>query len=133
MPSQDAINAQMNQLLLPLGATVGDPIFIRLFKHEAAMGTAQGEGPFIRFKTYAICTFSGVLGPKLQEGDRQAPEGFYSVKASQLFNLGFPNAYDRAHGRTGSYLMIHGGCSSIGCYAMTMPVSLRFMPWPPVP
>lgn len=131
VPSQDAINAQMNQLLLPLGATVGDPIFIRLFKHEAELELwvqPKGEGPFIRFKTYAICTFSGDLGPKLLEGDRQAPEGFYSVKASQLnpfsrhhrsFNLGFPNAYDRAHGRTGSYLMIHGGCSSIGCYAMT--------------
>ncbi len=35
------------------------------------------------------------------------------------FNLGYPNAYDRAHGRTGSYLMVHGDCVSIGCYAMT--------------
>jgi murein L,D-transpeptidase YafK len=35
------------------------------------------------------------------------------------FNLGFPNAYDRSHGRTGSFLMVHGGCTSIGCYAVT--------------
>ena len=78
--------------------------------------------------TMPICLWSGRLGPKLREGDRQAPEGFYAVSHKQLhpgsrhhlaFNLGFPNAYDRAHGRTGSYLMVHGGCSSIGCYAMT--------------
>ena len=35
------------------------------------------------------------------------------------FDTGFPNAYDRAHGRTGAYLMVHGSCSSAGCYAMT--------------
>ena len=35
------------------------------------------------------------------------------------FNLGYPNAYDRAHGRTGDFLMVHGKCVSIGCYAMT--------------
>lgn len=70
----------------------------------------------------------GVLGPKLQEGDSQAPEGFYTVDSSALnpnsrwyrsFNLGYPNAFDRAHGRTGSLIMVHGGCASIGCFAMT--------------
>ena len=79
-------------------------------------------------KTWPICTWSGALGPKLREGDGQSPEGFYFVKPSALnpnssyhlsFNLGFPNAYDRAHGRTGSFLMVHGECVSIGCYAMT--------------
>ena len=38
------------------------------------------------------------------------------------FNLGFPNAFDRAHNRTGSFVMVHGGCGSIGCFAMTDPV-----------
>ncbi|WP_418312578.1 L,D-transpeptidase family protein [Pseudoalteromonas aliena] len=75
-----------------------------------------------------MCTFSGDLGPKLKEGDNQSPEGFYYVNASRLnpwssyhlsFNLGFPNKYDRAHNRTGSALMVHGNCVSIGCYAMT--------------
>ena len=75
-----------------------------------------------------ICTWSGALGPKLREGDGQSPEGFYFIKPSSLnpnssyhlsFNLGFPNAYDRSHGRTGSFLMVHGDCVSIGCYAMT--------------
>jgi murein L,D-transpeptidase YafK len=84
------------------------------------------------FATYPICYFSGQLGPKLRSFDRQSPEGVYLVSAKQLnpasrwhraFNLGFPNAYDRAQGRTGSYLMVHGGCSSVGCYAMTNPVA----------
>ena len=83
---------------------------------------------FKLFKDYEICNFSGDLGPKLKEGDRQSPEGFYSVGAKALnpnnsfhlsFNLGFPNAYDQSHQRTGSYLMVHGDCVSVGCYAMT--------------
>jgi murein L,D-transpeptidase YafK len=90
----------------------------------------QNDKGWRLFRSYPICRFSGQLGPKLQQGDRQAPEGFYQVARGQLnpnsrhhlsFNLGFPNAFDRAHGRTGSYLMVHGGCSSIGCYAMTDP------------
>lgn len=61
-------------------------------------------------------------------GDFKSPEGFYNVTRSQLkpdsrfykaINIGFPNAYDRAHGYEGKYLMIHGDCVSVGCYAMT--------------
>jgi murein L,D-transpeptidase YafK len=75
-----------------------------------------------------ICHWSGVLGPKQKQGDKQAPEGFYVVTAAQMnpnssyylsFNIGYPNAYDLAHGRTGAHLMVHGGCLSAGCYAMT--------------
>jgi murein L,D-transpeptidase YafK len=76
---------------------------------------------------YPICRYSGQLGPKTRQGDGQAPEGFYTVGIGQLnpassyhlsFNLGYPNAYERAHGYTGDYLMVHGNCVSIGCYAM---------------
>lgn len=86
------------------------------------------DGSFQRDKIFEMCTWSGQLGPKLKEGDGQSPEGFYFVRPSAMnphsnyhlsFNLGFPNAYDRAHGRTGSFLMVHGDCVSIGCYAMT--------------
>lgn len=79
-------------------------------------------------QNHPICYFSGRLGPKLKEGDQQSPEGFYKVSARQMnpnstyhlsFNLGFPNKFDRANGRTGNYLMVHGNCVSIGCYAMT--------------
>jgi murein L,D-transpeptidase YafK len=111
------------------GLRLGDPVFIRIFKEtdELELWVRSGER-FALYKTFAICSWSGSLGPKLQEGDGQSPEGFYSVARSQMnpashfhlsFNLGFPNAYDRAHGRTGSFLMVHGNCVSIGCYAMT--------------
>jgi murein L,D-transpeptidase YafK len=107
----------------------GAPVFLRLFKLESQLElwVRGAGGTFALFRTYPICTFSGELGPKLRVGDGQAPEGFYSVKRGQLnpwssyhlsFDLGYPNAYDRAHGRTGSLLMVHGDCVSIGCYAM---------------
>ena len=112
------------------GFSLGDPVHIRIFKQERRLEVwLQREGErFVKFRDYEICRFSGNLGPKLAEGDRQAPEGFYRVSKSQLnpnsrhhlsFNLGFPNAFDRQLGRTGSALMVHGGCSSIGCYAIT--------------
>jgi murein L,D-transpeptidase YafK len=87
-------------------------------------------GAFGLFRSYPICAWSGALGPKLLEGDRQAPEGFYRVTLKQLnpnsrhrlaFNIGYPNAYDLFHGRTGSAIMVHGGCTSVGCFAMTDP------------
>ena len=114
------------------GLKAGAPIFIRIFKKESQLELWMLRGEkFVLFDSYAICTWSGRLGPKLKEGDWQSPEGFYTVARGQLnpnsryrrsFNLGFPNIFDRAHKRTGSFLMVHGGCSSIGCYAMTDPV-----------
>jgi len=106
------------------------PIFVRIFKEESELEIwkLKSDGRFYHFKTYPICNWSGEIGPKLKEGDRQAPEGFYSVSREQMnpdskyhlaMNLGYPNAYDRAHGRTGEFLMIHGKCKSAGCYAMT--------------
>ncbi|HEY9012675.1 MAG TPA: murein L,D-transpeptidase family protein [Devosia sp.] len=112
------------------GFTMGSPVHIRIFKAEKRLEVwMQGrDGRYALFRGYDICKYSGGLGPKLREGDRQAPEGFYRVGKLQLnpnsrhhlsFNLGFPNAYDRQLGRTGSALMVHGGCSSVGCYAIT--------------
>jgi murein L,D-transpeptidase YafK len=106
------------------------PILVRLFKQEAELEVWKQDrsGHFALLKTYPICRWSGDLGPKIREGDRQAPEGFYSITPGQMnpksayylsFNTGFPNAFDRALGRTGSELMVHGDCSSRGCYAMT--------------
>jgi murein L,D-transpeptidase YafK len=124
--------AQLDQRLAAHGVALGVPIYIRIFKLESELELwFQKDGRFVRLASYPICLWSGRLGPKLREGDRQAPEGFYTVSAEQLnpnsrwhrsFNLGFPNAFDQAHGRTGSFLMVHGGCLSIGCYAMTDPV-----------
>ncbi|HEY6859661.1 MAG TPA: L,D-transpeptidase family protein [Pseudolabrys sp.] len=106
------------------------PILARIFKEEAEMEIwkQNRDGQFVLLKTYPICRWSGDLGPKKKEGDRQAPEGFYTITPGQMnpnsnyylaFNTGFPNAYDRAMGYTGSELMVHGDCSSRGCYAMT--------------
>src|SRR6201994_4838889 len=106
------------------------PILVRLFKTEAELEVWKQtrSGKFALLKTYPICRWSGDLGPKVREGDRQAPEGFYSISPAQMnpqsayylsFNTGYPNAYDKALGRTGSELMVHGDCSSRGCYAMT--------------
>jgi len=114
------------------GMRVDAPILLRIFKQEAELEVWKdvGGGQFELFKVYPICAWSGNLGPKQREGDRQAPEGYYVVAPSQMnprsqlhlsFNLGYPNAYDRSYGRTGSLLMVHGECSSRGCYAMTNP------------
>jgi murein L,D-transpeptidase YafK len=108
----------------------GSPILVRLFKSEAELEVWKKDrsGQFALLKTYPICRWSGDLGPKIKEGDRQAPEGFYTITPAQMnpnssyylsFNMGYPNAFDRSLGRTGSNLMIHGDCSSRGCYAMT--------------
>ncbi|MGB8138169.1 MAG: murein L,D-transpeptidase family protein, partial [Pseudolabrys sp.] len=106
------------------------PILARIFKEEAEMEVWKKtrDGEYALLKTYPICKWSGDLGPKKKVGDRQAPEGFYTITPGQMnpnsnyylaFNTGFPNAYDRAWGYTGSDLMVHGDCSSRGCYAMT--------------
>jgi murein L,D-transpeptidase YafK len=114
------------------GVALGAPVFMRIFKREFELELwMRKEGRFERFAVYPICRWSGQLGPKLQEGDSQTPEGFYTVDAKALnpasrfhrsFNLGYPNAFDRAHARTGSYIMVHGACASVGCFAMTDPV-----------
>ncbi|WP_068084068.1 L,D-transpeptidase family protein [Polycladidibacter stylochi] len=106
------------------------PVLVRIFKEESELEVWKQtkDGTYALLETYDICKYSGKLGPKFKEGDRQAPEGFYEVSPGRMnpnssyylsFNLGFPNKYDRAHGRTGSNLMVHGACSSRGCYAMT--------------
>jgi murein L,D-transpeptidase YafK len=110
----------------------GTPVFIRIFKVERVLELwLRKSTGYALFKSYTICTYGGKeLGPKLRQGDGRAPEGFYYVTPKQMnpfsrfhlaFNLGYPNLYDQAHGRTGSALMVHGNCVSIGCFAMTDP------------
>jgi len=111
-------------------------VLIRIFKAEAELEVWVSRGPgsnYTRFATYPICYFSGTLGPKLKEGDRQSPEGFYTVTVPQAhpggprwpksINIGYPNPFDQVHDRTGSDILIHGGCASIGCFAMTNAVA----------
>ena len=123
------VRPALESALQAKGLTFGAPIFIRIFKASSELEVWVEKGDRFRlFKIYPICTYSGGPGPKLRTGDLQSPEGFYFVTAGRMnpasrfhlsFNLGYPNAYDRAQGRTGSALMVHGDCVSIGCYAMT--------------
>lgn len=113
-----------------MGSSPATPMLVRIFKEssELEVWKETAGGTYKLFKSYALCAWSGTLGPKLKEGDRQAPEGFYTVTPGLMnpnsiaylsFNTGFPNKYDRAYGRTGSDLMVHGDCSSRGCYAVS--------------
>lgn len=122
------VEAKLTAGLAKQNLKLGDPVFLRIFKDPAILQVWIKKGErYERFRSYPICKFSGTLGPKFKEGDNQAPEGFYSVAPAQLnpnsrfnlsFNLGYPNAFDAYHGRTGNALMVHGSCRSIGCYAM---------------
>jgi murein L,D-transpeptidase YafK len=125
-PLSPAMLAELERRSMPKDS----PILVRLFKEESELEVWKQDtsGRFALLRTYPICRWSGELGPKIREGDRQAPEGFYTITPAQMnpnshyylaFNIGYPNTFDRAWGRSGSDLMVHGDCSSRGCYAMT--------------
>ena len=130
----DKANAPIPAATLALmsarGTDAASPIVLRAYKKESEIEVwkRNAAGRYVPIKTYPICRWSGQLGPKTKTGDRQTPEGFYTVAKSQMnpnsryylsFDVGYPNAYDRAHGGTGSAVMVHGVCSSMGCFAMT--------------
>ena len=124
------VPTHLTKIMKTKGMSLGAPIMLRIFKEENVMEVWKQDynKRYALLNSYEICKWSGELGPKYKEGDRQAPEGFYHVTKGLMnpnssyhlsFNLGFPNVYDRANNRTGSYLMVHGDCSSAGCYSMT--------------
>lgn len=133
-PNASKISPEMRKKLFKQMAMFdlapGDEVLLRLFKKEATLELwmrPKGKIRYTHFKNYPICKYSGGLGPKLKQGDKQSPEGFYQVTMEKMnpnsafylsFNLGYPNQYDQYHGRTGDYLMVHGSCVSVGCYAM---------------
>jgi murein L,D-transpeptidase YafK len=130
VPSEVPLGKDTLALLAKKGMQPGSPVFVRIFKEESELEIwkQRDDGRFYHFKTYPICNWSGELGPKLVHGDKQAPEGFYNVtpvlmnpnsKFYLSFNVGYPNSFDRALGRTGDSVMVHGKCRSAGCYAMT--------------
>ncbi|WP_245590165.1 L,D-transpeptidase family protein [Desulfobulbus elongatus] len=132
-PKAEQLMAQtrpkLQQELRDKGFTLGQPIFVRIFKIPGMLEVWMDKGRgFELFKTYRVCNYSGFPGPKVNEGDWQAPEGFYSVTAEQMnpksayhlaFDVGYPNEFDQAKNRTGSLIMVHGDCQSVGCFAMT--------------
>ena len=129
--AETRVRPALERDLKTAGLEFGAPVYIRAFKEERLLELFvqnRRSGKFELFRSYPIVAASGKLGPKLAEGDLQVPEGFYFVPASAMkhdsryhlaFNIGYPNAYDRQHGRTGSLIMVHGSRFSIGCLAMT--------------
>lgn len=127
----ETVRPGLERDLAAVGLKFGDPVFIRAFKEEKLLEffvRNRKTKRFDLFRTYPIAGASGHPGPKLEEGDFQVPEGFYHVPPAAMnpdsslhlaFNIGFPNEFDQAHQRTGSFIMIHGACNSIGCLAMT--------------
>jgi murein L,D-transpeptidase YafK len=112
------------------GFRKGQQVYVRIFKKEGVLELwmKRGDNNYALYKSYPVCKWSGQLGPKTRQADYQSPEGFYSVSARQLnpnshyhlaFDVGYPNAYDRRQGSTGSAVMVHGDCKSVGCFAMT--------------
>jgi len=122
------VGPQLEAGLHAIGSALGAPAFIRVFKEPPSLELwVRSSHQFVLFKQYPVCRFSGGLGPKTSEGDMQAPEGLYTIRAAQLnprsrfylsLNLGYPNVFEAARGWTGDSLMIHGNCVSVGCYAM---------------
>lgn len=124
-----AVTPALKQELAAKKLELGAPVFIRIFKLQGQLEVwMQQDDIFKLFKTYRICSYSGYLGPKQHEGDWQSPEGFYMVTPKLMnpgssyhlaFNIGYPNDYDMFLQRDGGDIMVHGGCSSMGCFAMS--------------
>jgi murein L,D-transpeptidase YafK len=132
MRAYHAIEPKTLALMQEKGTTQNAPVLIRTYKKEAELEIWKmaADGHYTHLKTYPMCRWSGQLGPKVKEGDRQVPEGFYAITPGQMnpnsayylsFNVGYPNALDRALGHTGGSIMVHGICSSAGCFSMTDP------------
>jgi murein L,D-transpeptidase YafK len=124
------LSPEMISLLQVKNMPKDSPILVRIFKEESELEVWKQDttGRYELLRVYPICRWSGDIGPKVKEGDRQAPEGFYPITPGLMnpnssyylaINTGFPNAFDKANGYAGAFLMIHGDCSSRGCYAMT--------------
>lgn len=129
-PSLKPLSPRLVAAMEAKGLTPRDPILVRIYKKESELEVWKQtrNGRYALLKTYPICRWSGKLGPKKRNGDRQAPEGFYEVTAERMnprsqyhlsFNLGYPNPLESALGYTGEALMVHGACTSSGCYAIT--------------
>jgi len=120
------------------GLQWGAPVFLRLFKaryaHDYRKASwlevwVETQEEYKLFKDYPVCALmSSERGPKQEEHDTRSPEGFYEIYPESLapwsvfhlaINIGYPNALDQALERTGDAIMIHGGCASVGCFAMT--------------
>jgi murein L,D-transpeptidase YafK len=102
-------------------------LFLRAFKEEKVLevwGNDSSDWKLI--KKYPICIVPGKLGPKIKQGDKQVPEGWYqidSINPDSDFHLSlrinYPNQADRIRSKNeldpGGDIFIHGDCYSVGC------------------
>ena len=128
--SAKPLSAATAAFLKHLAINQNAPVYVRIFKEDSELEVwkDRGDGRYVAVKTYPICNWSGTIGPKQTLGDHMSPEGFYSFGRDGLkpdssyhlaLNIGYPNALDRALGRNGDFIMVHGKCLSVGCFAMT--------------
>jgi murein L,D-transpeptidase YafK len=109
-------------------STTNFEVFFRAFKKEQKFemwAKNKGESAFKLLKTYDFCATTGMLGPKRRSGDRQMPEGFYTIDAFNptsnyylSFRVSYPNASDKKFAdqlNPGDNIFVHGSCISIGC------------------
>jgi len=75
------LSSELLTLLAQKKMPKNSPIILRVFKEEAELEVWKQDttGHFQLLKIYPICRWSGDLGPKMYEGDRQTPEGFYTI------------------------------------------------------
>lgn len=134
MRGKEPIPEYLRRKMAELGTDAAKPVLIRIFKqeHKLEIWKETADGTYVFLRSYQICTYSGKIGPKFEEGDRQSPEGFYAIAPDSMvklkdthigkwlsMNVQYPNDFDKANERTGSAIAIHGGCNSVGCFAMT--------------
>ena len=104
-------------------------IILVAFKEEQILQVYAKDYNGIRIiKEYPFTAYSGKLGPKLKEGDRQIPEGIYNVEylnpnSSYYLSIkvSYPNDFDKSKTELtnitelGGDIFIHGKAVTIGC------------------
>ena len=139
-----------DERMKPAFAKAGVPfpperISLLAFKEERVMELwAWHRAKWVHVLDWPVLGASGKSGPKLREGDKQVPEGYYRVtllNPNSNFHLSmkldYPNAFDRTHAtsdgrdRLGGNIFIHGTKSSVGCLASATSPSRSSTPWPP--
>ena len=110
-------------------------IALKSEKRLELWGSNADEKAFF-IRSYPILAASGTAGPKLREGDRQVPEGFYQIKSLHpnshfylALKIAYPSPDDikialaekRDPARLGSNIMLHGRGGSTGCISVDNP------------
>jgi len=104
-------------------------VLLVAFKEERILQVyGKSKEAITLIKEYPFTAYSGTLGPKLQEGDRQIPEGVYKVEylnPNSSYHLSikvdYPNRFDKSKTKFSDYtemggdIFIHGKDLTIGC------------------